>query len=142
MLGLSPGIQSSLRAYIYGERKEYDPERRASSQLAKTDPLFLAAESCAYEYEAFVPQWETLCRAAGISLPLRGLRHWFVMRMLRQIEERTHDPEEQRRYKAALVNFMGWQTPKTLRVYEMEYHHAKSIREFEEFEAELFSADG
>jgi hypothetical protein len=33
-----------------------------------------------------------MCQSAGISLPPRGLRHWFVIRMLRQIEERTRDP--------------------------------------------------
>jgi integrase len=141
MLRLRPATASLLRTYIQGERKEHDPEHRDLLQLAETDPLFLTSGGCACGYQAFVPQWGTLCQAAGISLPLHGLRHWFVILALRQIEERIHDPGEQQRGKAALIKYMGWQTPKTLRVYEMEYHHAKSIREFEEFKAELFSAN-
>jgi integrase len=141
ILRLRPGTQSFLRAYIHGERKEYDPEHRELSQLAETDPLFLTTEGCAYGYKAFVPQWENLCRAAGIALPPHGLRHWFVIRMLRQIEERTHDPEEQQGYKAALIKYMGWQSPKTLRVYEIEYHRERFIRESDELLEELFAND-
>jgi len=92
VLCLRPDTESLLHAYIHGERKDYDPEHRELSQLAETDPLFLTAKGRAYGYEAFVPQWETMCQSAGISLPPRGLRHWFVIRMLRQIEERTRDP--------------------------------------------------
>ncbi len=139
MLRLGSDTVSLLRSYIHGERKECDPEHRELSQLAETDPLFLTAEGCAYRYQAFVPQWETLCQEAGISLPLHGLRHWFVMRMLRKIEERTHDPGEQQRYKAALIKYMGWQGPKTLRVYELEYHHEKCIKELDKFDEEFFT---
>jgi integrase len=141
ILHLGPDTASLLRAYIHGERKEYDTEHRELSQLAETDPLFLTAEGHAYGYQAFVPQWETLCLSAGISLPLRGLRHWFVIRMLRQIEERTHYPWEQQGYKAALIKYMGWQSPKTLRAYELAYHRERCINEFDKFEAEL-SANG
>lgn len=141
ILHLGPDTASLLRAYIHGERKEHDPEHRELVQLAATDPLFLTAEGCAYGYQAFVPQWETLCQEAGISLPLHGLRHWFVMRMLRKIEERTHDPGEQQRYKAALIKYMGWQSPKTLRAYEIEYHAEKEFRVFEEFRDELLAKD-
>ena len=141
ILRLSPGTQSLLHAYIHVERKECDPEHRELSQLAETDPLFLTAEGCAYGYRAFVPQWETLCQEAGISLPLHGLRHWFVMRMLRKIEERTHDPGEQQGYKVALIKYMGWQSPKTLRAYEIEYHAEKDFRVFEEFSDELLAKD-
>ena len=141
MLRLRPDTESLLRAYIRGERKEFDPEHRELSQLAETDPLFLTAEGRAYGYQAFVPQWETLCQSAGISLPLHGLRHWFVIRMLRQIEERTHDPGEQQGYKAALIKYMGWQNPKTLMAYEIEYHAEKEFRVFEEFHDELLAND-
>jgi integrase len=139
MLCLSSDTQSLLRAYIRGERTDYDPEHRELSQLTETDPLFLTAKGRAYVYEAFVPRWETLCQAAGISLPLRGLRHWFVIRMLRQIEERTHDPREQRRHKTALIKYMGWQSPKTLWAYELEYYHERLINELDKFEDELFT---
>jgi len=139
MLRLRPDTASLLRAYIHGERKEYDPAHRDLLQLAETDPLFLTTGGCAYGYQAFVPQWETLCQAAGISLPLHGLRHWFVIRMLWQIEERTRDPGEQQRYKAALIKYMGWQSPKTLRVYELEYHHERWIKELDTFDEELFT---
>jgi integrase len=141
MLRLRPDTASLLRGYIHGERKEYDPEHRDLLQLAETDPLFLTAGGCAYGYQAFVPQWETLCQAAGISLPLHGLRHWFVILRLRQIEERTHDPGEQQRFKAALIKNMGWQNPKTLRVYEIEYHREKFIRESDGYLADLFAND-
>lgn len=93
--------------------------------------MFLTAKGRAYGYGAFVPQWEALCQAAGISLPLRGLRHWFVICMLRQIEERTHDTAEQQRHKAALIKYMGWRSPETLRVYELEYHHERCINELD-----------
>jgi hypothetical protein len=139
MLRLRPDTASLLRAYIHEERKEYDPEHRNLLQLAETDPLFLAEEGCAYGYKAFVPQWETMCQAAGISLPLHGLRHWFVILRLRQIEERTRDPGEQQRYKAALIKYMGWQSPKTLRVYELEYHRERFIKELDKFDEELFT---
>jgi integrase len=139
MVCLPPATQSLLRACIHGERKDCDPEHRELSQLTETDPLFLTAKGRAYVYEAFVPQWETLCRVAGISLPPRSLRHWFVIRLLRQIEERTHDLGEQQRHKAALMKFMGWQSPKTLRVYELEYHRERFINELDKFEEKLFT---
>jgi hypothetical protein len=141
MLRFHPDTASLLHDYINRERKEYDPESRELVQLAETDPLFLATGGRVYGYEAFVPQWETLCQAAGISLPLHGLRHWFVIRALRQIEERTHDPVKQQRGKAALIKYMGWQSPKTLRAYEIEYHAEKAIRVFEEFRDELLAND-
>ncbi len=141
MLRFHPDTASLLHDYINRERREYDPESRELVQLAETDPLFLATGGRVYGYEAFVPQWETLCQAAGISLPLHGLRHWFVIRALRQIEERTHDPVKQQRGKAALIKYMGWQSPKTLRAYEIEYHAEKAIRVFEEFRDELLAND-
>lgn len=139
VLCLRPDTQSLLRAYIHGERKDSDPEHRELSQLAETDPLFLNAQGRTYGYEAFVPQWDALCREAGISLPLRGLRHWFVIRVLRQIEERTHDHGEQQRYKAALIKYMGWKSPNTLRIYELEYQRERFINELDKFEEELFT---
>ena len=139
ILSLSPGRASLLRAYIQGERKECDPEHHDVLHLAETDPLFLTTEGCAYGYQAFVPQWETLCKAAGLSLPIHGLRHWFVILKLRQIEERTHDPDEQQRCKAALIKYMGWQNPKALRVYEIEYHREKHMREFHKFLDEFYA---
>ena len=63
MVCLPPATQSLLRAYIHGERKDCDPEHRELSQLTETDLLFLTAKGRAYVYEAFVPQWETLCQA-------------------------------------------------------------------------------
>ena len=139
MLRLRPYTASLLRAYIHGERKDSDPEHRELSQLAETDQLFLTAKGRAYGYEAFVPQWEALCRAAGISLPPRGLRHWFVILRLRRIEERIHDPGDQQQCKAALSKYMGWQSPKTLRAYELEYQHERFINELDTFEEELFT---
>ncbi len=141
MLGLGPATASLLRAYIQRERKECDPEHRDVLQLSETDPLFLTTEGWTYGYQAFVPQWETLCKAAGLSLPIHGLRHWFVILKLRQIEERTHDPDEQQRCKAALIRYMGWQNPKALRVYERENFREKHMREFNKFLDEFYAND-
>src|SRR5258708_5994570 len=121
MLRLRPDTASLLRAYIHGERKEYDPAHRDLLQLAETDPLFLTTGGCAYGYQAFVPQWETLCQAAGISLPLHGLRHWFVIRMLWQIEERTRDPGDHHLYTAALINSIGCHSTKTPRCSQRKH---------------------
>jgi hypothetical protein len=72
---------------------------------------------------------------------LRGLRHWFVIRLLRQIEERIHDPGQQQGCRAALIKYMGWQSLTTLRLYEREYQRERFIREFDERLEELFAGD-
>jgi len=119
LLCFSPQTRELLLRYIDGERKQHDPQRRDLALLTDTDALFLSGRGRTYGYGAFLLHWKRLCQVAGITFPPSGLRHWFAIQALLQIEERTNNPTDGELVKKVLVQYLGWQSPD---VFETDDH--------------------
>src|SRR5258708_14686389 len=119
LICFSPQTRELLLRYIDGERKQHDPQRRDLALLTDTDALFLSGRGRTYGYGAFLLHWKRLCQVAGITFPPSGLRHWFAIQALLQIEERTNNPTDGELVKKVLVQYLGWQSPD---VFETDDH--------------------
>jgi integrase len=128
LLYLKPETAKLLLGYVEGERKQYDVQHRDLKLLVDTDPLFLSRRQRAYSYEAFAANWKALCAIEGIALPLHGLRAWYVIRALREIDAHANHPAEAERLKEKLAQSMGWQNPAPLHKYE-SYLRTKRLAE-------------
>lgn len=128
LLRFRPVTAKLLLSYINGERKQYDPQHRELKLLADMDPLFLSRNQRAYTYKALLPHWRRLCQVTGFSFPLRGLRIWYVLQLLRKIHERTSNRTELDRLKDELVQYMGWSSSRPLD----EYQHFVRMKQDEE----------
>ena len=117
-----------LHSYVNDDRVRVDPSYRTLAQLGDHEPLFLSARRKPYGYDAFIPQWERLCKTIGIDLNVHGLRHWYVCQMMRLIHETADSPGEVERRKEEMVRYMAWRSPDTLKAYEHYFqaiHHAQ-----------------
>lgn len=118
LLRFHPVTAELLYSYVNGERKQYDLQHRELKLLADRDPLFLSRHQRAYTYNAFLPHWRQLCQVVGFSLPLHGLRIWYVLQQLWIIHEHPWNHIELDLLKNKLAQCMGWSSSRPLDEYE------------------------
>ena len=107
-----------LRQYLNTDRLQLDLEQRRLDQLSDADPLFLSQRRKSYDYEAFKRHWYKLCKTVGLDLNVHALRHWYTTQSMRLIAEEAKSSAEITLRKEALVRYMAWRNPETLRTYE------------------------
>lgn len=83
-----------LRQYANTDRARLDRKSHRLEQLDDADPIFLSARRKPYDYAAFLPNWNKLCRSADIDLHVHGLRHWYTTQAMHVIAEAASNPED------------------------------------------------
>ena len=113
-----------LRNYIAQERRQCDPTRRGLDELPDSAQLFITDEGDPYTYKAFYPNWQKACEKARVKVTPHQIRHWFVTNALHAIEDSEIDEAKRRAYRQALIAYMGWHSPETIRAYD---HHLSQL---------------
>ena len=135
VIRFSPETAKMLRQYTNTDRARLDRESRRLEQLEDLDPLFLSARRKPYDYAAFLSNWNKLCRAADIDLHVHGLRHWYTTQAMHVIAEAASSPEDLALRKEALVRYMAWRSPETLKAYE----HALQLQNYTQMHEALLA---
>ncbi len=135
VIRFSPETAKMLRQYTNTDRACLDRESRRLEQLEDPDPLFLSARRKPYDYAAFLSNWNKLCHAAGIDLHIHGLRHWYTTQAMHVIAEAASSPEDLALRKEALVRYMAWRSPETLKAYE----HALQLQNYTQMHEALLA---
>lgn len=129
-----------FEAYVEGERRRNDPAGRGMAHFRELDriargddagaaaaaiaeleatPLFLNSWGGALTYAVFRHHYVRVCAPLGIPTRIHLLRHEYVFRRMRAIEDKELSPAVERRQRRALASYMGWRTGEAmLEVYD------------------------
>ncbi len=141
VIRFSPETSRMLRSYVNTERAAFDSCHRRLNALDDAASLFLSSRRNPYDYDSFKKHWYRLCQVVGIDLNIHGLRHWFVTQHMRLICEEAKTPGEVERGKEALVRYMAWRSPETLRAYEHHFQAADHAQIQDQLFVRLYERD-
>ena len=113
-----------LRNYIAQERRQNDPTGRGLDTLLDSARLFITDKGDPYTYKAFYANWQTACQRAQLKVTPHQVRHWFVTMALHAIGDSARDETQREAYRQALIAYMGWRSPETIRAYD---HHFRQL---------------
>lgn len=126
----NPRVEQFLTAYLEHVRPLYDPQKRTKlSDLSDHEPFFLTERKTPYSVKSFYWHWyhsytplQSLC---PVRFSVHDIRHLFVTEFL--IALRTacgagtdrFDSEQYQREREAFGSLvMGWQSPRTIDIYD------------------------
>ncbi len=121
-----------LRHYVQSYRRQSDVLGRGLDELPNSAPLFITDAGDTYTYFAFYYHWRNACAKAGLKIHPHQARHWFVTTALRRIRT-LPDPIKREAHRQALISYMKWKSPETIRAYD---HHLR-LAEFTSIHAAL-----
>jgi site-specific recombinase XerD len=127
-----------LGNYIAQERRHCDPTRRGLDDLPDSAQIFITDEGGPYTYKAFYYNWHEACEKAGVKVTPHQVRHWFVTMALHAIDDSDTDEAQREAYRQALIAYMDWHSPETIRAYD---HHLRQL-DFAPVHAVLTRLDG
>jgi site-specific recombinase XerC len=113
-----------IRNYIARERRRCDPSGLGLDELPDSAWLFITEAGTPYTYKAFYANWQTACQKAQIKITPHQIRHWFVTMALHMIDSLETDEVKRAAYRQALIEYMGWRNPETIRAYD---HHLRKL---------------
>lgn len=133
----STGMVQLLRNYFNQDRRYCDRTGRSLADLPDSAPLFITVKGDRYAYDAFYANWQQACDRAEIKITPHQVRHWYVTRALRRIDASSLDPGKRDAYRQALIAYLGWHSPETIKTYD---HHLRQL-DFGPLHAELARLD-
>jgi hypothetical protein len=133
----STDMAQLLRNYINQERRYCDRAGQSLDDLPDSAPLFLTVRGDRYTYDTFYAHWQQACDRAKIKITPHQVRHWYVTRALRRIDASDLTPGKREAYRQALIAYLGWHSPETIKTYD---HHLRQL-DFGPLHAELARLD-
>ncbi len=126
----NPQVEQALRSYIELVRPQHDPQgQRRLTDLSDQEPLFLTKHGKPYSTKAFYWHWykhyKLLQEQCPVPFSPHDIRHLFISEYLIRLKlacgaaTPQFDAEQYLREREAFGSMvMGWQSPKTIDIYD------------------------